>query len=998
MKRAATVLLSFSIVIIFALKLDAQDTASANWSLQSDQSFITSGSISAFDQTINGLTPAYEIPASGTTNKVQKSKPDASSSSASGTGSWPADTNINSARYLQFSISPQLHNNFTASSISLLLGAKGVSTLNASLYYSTDSTFGTKTFIGESDSLKSNMVTDLSYNFSATANDGKTLYIRIYPWSKVQITSTTKYLYVGNVVISGMTESLPVPALAAWFLTDSQSATLTGSVIASDQSFSNLGSYSYTQLGGETCDRIITLPTSSGTWPAETSPNFTRYIQYAVAPKTGGTFYADSIAFRLGAQFTKNLRAAVYYSQDTSFANATMLVDTALNSSNLVPFNYSISADTVKTGSYLYVRIYPYDTKAEGFAKLICVDTVLVGGTTTGVSASLPIISTIAPTYISTTFATSGGNITSDGGATVTARGVCWDTSSVPTTANSKTIDGIGTGSFVSHITGLIAGKTYYVRAYASNLAGTVYDTTIISFTTLDSVVVPTVTTTTVTNILNKSAQTGGDVTAWGGDTVKARGICWNTTGVPTIANSILVNGNDIGSFTSNMNNLTPQTTYYVRAFATNSAGTGYGIIDTFMTQATAPSITKIVAQDGSGDYTSVDSAFNAVPDNYTGVYTIYVKNGTYKEKCLLPSTKENVVLKGESRDSTIITYDDFSGRIVNGVTLGTSTSYSVDIDASDFTAENITFQNTSQAAQAVALESNGDRQSFYNCNFLGFQDTYYARGSSGPGRIYMKDCLVEGSVDFVFGRDIIVFDSCIIHENRNGGTLTAANTDANSSFGYVYLNCTITADSIGFDGNPITKFDLGRPWQAAPQTVFINCYEPATLDTAGWLAWNVTPALYAEYNCYGPGYQPTKRVSWSSQLTPTQAATYTIENIFSKNSNPAFSYDWMPVTTITGIKETLSNQLPTSYSVSQNYPNPFNPTTIIDYSLPISSNVKIYIYNTLGQLISKLVDGYQQAGYHKVEFNAANLSSGVYFYRFDVNNNVMIKKMVLLK
>ena len=985
--------------MLFSISLFAQDTTSITWLLQTDQSYLTSGNINGANETVLGLTPSFEIPASGTTNKVQKSKPDATTSDVSGTGSWPAETGPNVKRYVQFVVSPQLNTSFKALSMEMLLGAKGVSTLNASIYFSTDSSFNTKTFITQHDSLISNSVSQMSYNFNTTVTQGQTLYVRIYPWSGVQITSTSKYLYVGNVVIKGITSNVPVPASALWPLQSSQSAITKGLVNALDQSFSNLGTYSYTQLGGETCDRIITLPINSGTWPAESSPNFTRYIQYAVSPKPGGTFYVDTVSFKLGAQYSNNLRAAVYFSKDTSFANKTFLADTALNSSNLVYFGYSVN-DTVGSSDTLYLRIYPYDTHAEGYAKLICVDSVMIGGATTGVAATLAALTTIPLSYISTTFATSGGNVTSDGGGTITARGICWDTTNTPATSANKTVDGTGVGSFVSRLTGLKAGKKYYVAAYASNIAGTAYGN-IDSLVTLDSIIVPTVTTTAVTNILNKSAQAGGNVTDWGGDTVKVRGICYsNTNSSPTITDIKTTDGFDVGSFTSSIVGLTPSTKYYIRAYATNSAGTGYGVVDTFITQATAPAIRKVVAQDGSGDYTTLQAAFDAVPQNYTGTYTIFVKSGIYKEKVLLDSNRVNVVLIGESKDSTIITYDDYSGRVVNGVTIGTSTSYSISIDVSDFTAENITFQNTSQAAQAVALETNGDRQSYYNCNIVGFQDTYYSRGAHGTDRIYMKNCYIAGSVDFIFGRDIVVFDSCEIHENRNSGTLTAGSTDAVSLFGYVFLNCKITSDSIGFDSNPVVHFYLGRPWQAAPRTVFVNCYEPANLDSTGWLAWNVTPGLYAEYNCYGPGYKPAYRsASLSKQLTSTEAAQYTLLNIFSKNSNPAFSYDWTPTApVITAVENNQEDQVPSTFSLFQNYPNPFNPSTTIQYSLPMAGHIRLFVYNILGQLVAKLVDANQKAGNHVINFNADNLSSGIYFYRVEANNFQMTKKMILLK
>jgi pectinesterase len=373
-----------------------------------------------------------------------------------------------------------------------------------------------------------------------------------------------------------------------------------------------------------------------------------------------------------------------------------------------------------------------------------------------------------------------------------------------------------------------------------------------------------------------------------------------------------------------------------------------------------------------------------------------------YYEKLLLAATKINVILVGEHRDSTILSFDDYSGRVRDSVVITTSTSYSVAIDAPDFVARNITFRNTSTAAQAVALRVNGDRQAYYDCNILGYQDTYYAWGGSATGRTYHKNCLVRGSVDFIFGRNIALFDSCTINVNRNTGTLTAASTELPARYGLVFRNSVITADSIGFDGVPITTFYLGRPWQASPRTVFLRCYEPSRLNAAGWQAWNVTPALYAEHRCTGPGAGTSGRVSWSSQLSDSAAALYTPQNIFAMNAyEPQFGFDWMPPPPppISGVEEKgTAEAIPADFQLVQNFPNPFNPSTIIRYGLPRTSAVTVSIHNTLGQLVTTLVDGEREAGYHDVRFEAAGLASGVYFCRMKAGEVVRTRKLMLLR
>jgi len=497
------------------------------------------------------------------------------------------------------------------------------------------------------------------------------------------------------------------------------------------------------------------------------------------------------------------------------------------------------------------------------------------------------------------------------------------------------------------------------------------------------------------------TAQCSGEVTMWGGDSVIVRGVCWNTTGNPTVADNKTENGSGLGSFTGILYPLVENTTYYVCAYAGNSIGFGYGQVDTFTTQTPAPPITKIVAADGSGDYTSVQAAFNEVPDFYTGPYTIYVKAGIYYEKLLLDRKKTNVILQGEDPLTTFLTFDDYAGKAG-----GTSNSYSVGIDADDFIAMDITFQNTVvndgsvNDQQAVALRVNGDRQSYFNCRLLGYQDTFYAWGGRGTGRIYMKNCYIEGSVDFIFGRDIVVFDSCQVHVNREGGALTAASTEPETLFGLVFRHCSITADSIGFDGRPITSFILGRPWQKSPRTVFMYCYEPACVDPAGWATWNVAPALYAEYMCEGPGADFSNRIAIGRQLTDEEAADYTLENIFAKTSFPGFAYDWLPtepvITAVSGNR--LTDVIPSSYALQQNYPNPFNPVTSIQYALPKSGKVRISIYNVRGELVDMLVDSVQPAGIHEIKVNAVNYATGMYFYKIEAGSFVQVKKMLLIK
>ena len=298
-----------------------------------------------------------------------------------------------------------------------------------------------------------------------------------------------------------------------------------------------------------------------------------------------------------------------------------------------------------------------------------------------------------------------------------------------------------------------------------------------------------------------------------------------------------------------------------------------------------------IVSKAGEGDFQTVQEAFNAVPECSPTQVTIYIRKGIYKEKIVLPEKKINVLIYGEQSDSTIITYDDFSGRIVNGDTLTTHNSCSFRIVADNFKAENLTFENSAgRVGQAVAVEVNSDKVSFVNCRFIGNQDTYY---TNSLGRIYMKDCYIEGTTDFIFGKSITVFEDCTIHSKKHS-YVTAASTPQGYKYGYVFLNCTFTADS------GITKVYLGRPWRDYARVVLINCYLGSHIRPEGWhnwdKPWREKTAYYAEYNCRGPGSKRDERVSWSHELSQSDAAQYTLQNIFAEDAVvPAFASDWIP-------------------------------------------------------------------------------------------------------
>lgn len=282
-----------------------------------------------------------------------------------------------------------------------------------------------------------------------------------------------------------------------------------------------------------------------------------------------------------------------------------------------------------------------------------------------------------------------------------------------------------------------------------------------------------------------------------------------------------------------------------------------------------------VVAKDGSGDFTTIQEAINAAKGFPDKRVTIQIKNGVYKEKVEVYEWNDRVNLIGEDRDKTIITYDDYFDKL----DLGRNSTFhtpTVLVQGNDFYAANLTIENTAgDVGQAVALAVNADRVLIENCSIRGNQDTLYTTGE-GFKQFY-KDCYIEGTTDFIFGRATALFQGCEIY-SKSESYITAASTPKGMDFGYVFKDCKLT----GEEG--LSKVYLGRPWRTYAKTVFINCHMDDHIIPEGWDNWGnekaEKEAFYAEYACDGPGYRPGQRVPWSHQLTKAEAQKYTVRNI----------------------------------------------------------------------------------------------------------------------
>jgi pectinesterase len=310
------------------------------------------------------------------------------------------------------------------------------------------------------------------------------------------------------------------------------------------------------------------------------------------------------------------------------------------------------------------------------------------------------------------------------------------------------------------------------------------------------------------------------------------------------------------------------------------SGSAGLGVVSSLLfiggSLALRADTNLFVAADGSARFKTVQEAVMAVPaGSRENAVIIHVKPGTYRELIYVQHEKRFFHLRGEDPLKTVLTYNlnaNLTGP--DGKPIGTFRTASTVIDADDFTAENITFENSAgPVGQALAIRVEGDRVVFRNCRFLGWQDTLL----DNRGRHLYDGCYIAGHVDFIFGGGTAFFRNCHLHCLK-GGYITAASTPDNQPFGFVFSNCRITGET------PEVKTYLGRPWRNHAATAFLHTAMSEVVRPEGWHNWGKPDAektaRYAEYRSTGPGARLEARVKWAKQLTPAEAEQYTLEAV----------------------------------------------------------------------------------------------------------------------
>ena len=499
-------------------------------------------------------------------------------------------------------------------------------------------------------------------------SSGVTYYVRSYATnaSGTQLSSAsvsfTTLLNLPTVTFSTPTTYEP----QATYVTLNGEATQDGGSTITDRGFVYKAGSNPTASDNKTS---ATTPTGTGSFSKTISgltPNttyyFASYATNANGTSLSGTF--GSFTTAIGVPVVNSTTTATnigqnsatsggYISTDNSFpitergicwnttGNPTISGSKATSGTGTGTFSVSMTGLTL--GTTYYVRCYGINSAGVGYAGQV---------TFTTLGATIPLVSsTTAVSNISQTAATSGGNVSSDGGSAITERGICWSNGAGPTIANSKATASGTIGTFGANLAGLSASTTYYVRAYAINALGTAYGDQV-SFTTAAQLYAPTITSTTsVTNIAQTTATSGGNVSSDGGATITERGICWATSQNPTTSGAKQTASGTTGSFSANLAGLSASTTYYVRAYAINSEGTSYATQVSFSTAAniSLPAVSTTtpgqvtynsfwvgcyVSADGGATVTERGYVMNTSGSPTTGSYTHRGYNGSGTGYC----------------------------------------------------------------------------------------------------------------------------------------------------------------------------------------------------------------------------------------------------------------------------------------------------------------------------------------------------------------------------
>ncbi len=999
MKAFFSLVLGAAALVLVTAGFSFGQAATATWPLKGDSSVTVTGSLTAWPESKAGLDSSYGVPAAGTTNKVQKLRPNAATSGTSGTGSWPVETDLNIGRYVQFSVTPKTNFSVYVDSISMMIGSKAMVGMNASIFYSMKSDFSDSTKLVELDTVAVNAAASKTVPVKLVVNSGDTLYMRFYPWTKTSSTSDTSYLYLGNVVMSGYAINPSLSTTQLWdFQADSigfatarkgWSSTDLAPVVAKDTITPSASNHvlQVTVKNYNAAPVLMTILPSGKTMADYNTFNFKGY------------FASGDVAYKViyVQAFKKMPTGGFQYQADTlnnigSYNRAVATGSTKWENINIpIKGSYSMT-DTV----YLAFGMNQSGTGSIGGAgsqTVWYVDSVKLGLSTTTASKLTKWGITPVRNAAGWKLTVSGDSSNSHGSGVK-----AWE--AVRGEFNHPLVATAAANGAV-----IVSGKVTFIGEGPDVWSGLRY------------------------GVFNNL--TPGTLTYAGTDSVRWVGFAENSYGYMFTPQSGTSYAGNIPSGTGASQGVTMGGSW----ISTYGGAVGFGGM---IQQAPAR------ANMAEGTY---DWAISVHPQsNGTKLVNFYfIEEGT-------PTP---YWYGGSLVDTTSQTRSDTLNGVCFGVEGGANMTGMILFNVVDSLGADITVPRAPWQDYYVS------DWGFYGSRTGGWAltpgiigNTTISADSTIPDQQWAavrggfvgkvmpingvdSTLMITGSLDFTGGSftrpqsfEFGIFNSSIdpgkLDSTKTNGYMWSGSEAGNS--GYLFVPPSGNAGSANWIGATAQQGTMGgvvnRPWlstngdQNYVLSTRLQAPKNAVADTGMYsFAISVAPQadgsqivsaiLVNSDSSYMWGASATDRSSLATKSfnsinfaleggTPTTSLAIT--NVHVTMGTPVN----LP-TVLTGVNGTPGN-VPKEFSLSQNYPNPFNPSTTIRYDIPKTSQVSITIYDVLGRVVTTLVNGVQSPSSYVVQWNAQRYSSGVYFCRIEAHAQDgsssfnSVKKLVFMK
>lgn len=806
-------------------------------------------------------------------------------------------------------------------------------------------------------------------------------------------------------------------ASVTWALTEDQNVTTTiGLVTGTNQSFSysatdptlnlQVRDYNNSATGG---GQRLNLGTTN--WPNESGENPGRYIEFSVKPQNGYNLNVTSIALDLGGGGTSHMKANQYFSTDSTFVTRTKLNTTPdlPNSAWLDPApSYQLDINIGDEETF-YFRLYVWYQENPSQTKYIWIRNVVISGITSLEGVVLPPnVSTSNITNITPTSALSGGNIISDGGAAVTERGICWNTVGSPTISDSKTMDGSGLGAYESLISGLTLGVVYYVRAYATNSAGTSYGNELSFIARTQVVAFP-----------GAEGEGRHSVGGRGGSVYEVTNL--NNSGPGSIVDAVSQGNRTIVfrvSGTVELGSVILQPKSYTTIAGQTAPGDGICIKGRIKIGNVTDIVIRFIrvrvdegAANSSGDAIDIEAGTNIIIDHVSASYA--------RDEGISCQEKSNKVTVQWCLISEALTFEGHSyGSLVRG-DLGDKKTYHHNLYAHNNNRNPRPGNYTSIENDSLGLFFDFRNNVIYN--WKGSEPGYNDDISSVSRYNFIGNAYIPGPESHTIGSKIFrekAGNSYGYFENNSYNGIVPSDPWSLVTFNLLQDEVNVyKARSYLIPMEPVTtsspeqaKTDVlahagaSFPKRDIIDTRIVNDVRNGTGQSimftnaqpeGGWPALNSSVApLDSDKDGMPDAWEFTNGLNMNN---PSDGSNYTASGY----TNLEIYLNELVHNTITSIDD--YKEIPSGFVIEQNYPNPFNPSTTITYFVPQNGNVIINIHNIQGKLIRKLYDGEQNIGRHQIIWDGKNnngnpVATGIYIGTLNFGEQIKTVKMLLLK